>query len=296
MVPLSAATATATATVAALDKWVTLRAAHRPLPHPRTGVLTDFLFTQRGRRLGYTRLRNGMLAATEAAGLRAPGGGVLIVTPHQLRHTWATEPANAGMSLQALMALLGHVTPQMTLRYATVASPTLRTAYDEAMGKMRRQFTLTPVGKPILPDKVGRLHSEMLKTLVAHGYCQRIHIIFTVAAASVVVTACGGTDTRAADKTQWAAVWTAQTARPQPAGESDGLVIAATALSLCVVLVTRDPGRRRQSRSRWIQPSLRSPAHMHRISPPAGERPPGRATVGTMAYYGASSPGSRFTS
>ena len=128
---------------------------------------------------------------------------MLTVTPHQLRHTWATELANAGMSLQALMALLGHVTPQMTLRYATLASPTLRTAYDEAMGKMRRQFTLTPVGKPILPDKVGWLHSEMLKTRVAHGYCQRIHIIFTVAAASVVVTACGGTDTGAADKTQW---------------------------------------------------------------------------------------------
>ena len=58
-------------------------------------------------------------------------------------------------------------------RYATPASPTLRTAYDDAMGKMRRQFTLTPVGKPILPDKVGWLHSEMLKTRVAHGYCAR---------------------------------------------------------------------------------------------------------------------------
>jgi len=64
---------------------------------------------------------------------------------------------------------LGHATPQMTLRYASVASPTLRTAYDEAMGKMRRQFTLTPVGKPILPDKVGWLHSEMLKTRVVHA-------------------------------------------------------------------------------------------------------------------------------
>ena len=35
---------------------------------------------------------------------------------------------------------------------------------------MRRQFTLTPADKPILPDKVGWLHSEMLKTHVAHGY------------------------------------------------------------------------------------------------------------------------------
>jgi len=75
--------------------------------------------------------------------------------------------------MQALMALLGHVTPQMTIRYATLASPALRAAYDDAMGKMRRQFTLTPVGRPILPDKVSWLHSEMLKTRVGHGYCAR---------------------------------------------------------------------------------------------------------------------------
>ncbi|MDG5481954.1 tyrosine-type recombinase/integrase [Mycolicibacterium gadium] len=167
MVPLSAAI------LAALDEWAAQRGAHRPLAHPRTGAITDFLFTAHGRRLGYTRLRNGLLAASRATGLRAPDGDLLTVTPHQLRHTWATELANAGMSLQALMALLGHVTPQMTIRYATLASPTLKSAYDEAMGKMRRQLTLTPIGKPILPDKVSWLHSEMLKTRVAHGYCAR---------------------------------------------------------------------------------------------------------------------------
>jgi integrase len=166
MVPLDAATLTA------LDEWARHRGTHRPIPHPRTGTLTDFLFTAHGRRLGATRLRNGLLAATRAAGLREPDGQALV-TCHQLRHTWATGLANAGMSLQALMALLGHVTPQMTIRYATLASPTLRTAYDEAMGKMRRQFTLTPAGKPIIPDKVNWLHSEMLKTRVAHGYCSR---------------------------------------------------------------------------------------------------------------------------
>ncbi len=97
----------------------------------------------------------------------------MTVTPHQLRHTYATALANGGMSLQALMALLGHVTPEMTIRYATLASPTLRSAYDQAMGSMRRQLTLTPVGRPILPSKVAWLASEMLKTRVAHGYCSR---------------------------------------------------------------------------------------------------------------------------
>ncbi|MGV9748237.1 tyrosine-type recombinase/integrase [Rhodococcus zopfii] len=167
MVPLSATT------IAALDEWTGGRGICRPLSHPRTGALTDFLFVAHGRRLSQTRLRNGLLAAVEACGLRGAGGAPLVVTPHQLRHTWATELANAGMSLQALMALLGHVTPQMTLRYATLASPTLRDAYDQAMGKMRRRFTLTPVGKPIVPDTVSWLGSEMLKTRVAHGYCSR---------------------------------------------------------------------------------------------------------------------------
>jgi hypothetical protein len=41
------------------------------------------------------------------------------------------------------------------------------------MGKMRRQFTLTPVGKPIISAKVGWLNSELLKIRVAHGYCSR---------------------------------------------------------------------------------------------------------------------------
>ncbi len=167
MVPLDAPT------LSALDEWTASRGAHRPLPHPRTGQPADFLFTTRGRRLGYTRLRNGLLTAAENAGLHGPGGSVLVVTPHQLRHTYATSLANAGMSLQALMALLGHVTPEMTLRYATLASPTLRAAYDESIGKLRRQLTLTPVGRPIVPDKVSWLSSEMLKTRLAHGYCSR---------------------------------------------------------------------------------------------------------------------------
>ena len=133
---------------------------------PRTRVLTHFLFTQHGRRLGYTRLRNGLLAAAEAAGLRAPDGGVLRVTPHQLRHTWATELANAWMSLQALMALLGHAILQMTLRYATLASPTLRTAYD-AKRWARQCAASSPSPRwQAHPARQGRrLHSEMLKTL-----------------------------------------------------------------------------------------------------------------------------------
>ena len=82
---------------------------------------------------------------------------------------------NSGMSLQALMALLGHVSTEMTLRYAALAAPAVRTAYEEAMSKARTRLTLAiaPVGQPIIPGRIEWLRAEMLKTRVAHGYCSR---------------------------------------------------------------------------------------------------------------------------
>lgn len=160
-------------TIAALDSWATQRGAQRPHPHPRTGVPTDFLFTERGQRVKAWRVRKGLRQASLAAGLTGPDGQAFNPKPHQLRHTYATELANAGMSLQALMAVLGHMTPEMTLRYATLASPVLRAAYDQAMGSVRKLIPVAPAGRPIVPAKVDWVASEFLKTRVAHGYCSR---------------------------------------------------------------------------------------------------------------------------
>ncbi|MGH2652300.1 MAG: tyrosine-type recombinase/integrase, partial [Actinomycetota bacterium] len=160
-------------TVAALDAWVDQRGVQRSHPHPRTGTPTDFLFAEHGRRLRPWRIRKGLHDAVIAARLNGHDNEPLNVTPHQLRHTYATELANAGMSLQALMAVLGHVTPEMTLRYATLASPTLRTAYDQAIGKIRKTITVSVPGRPPVPPKVDWIASEFLKTRVAHGYCSR---------------------------------------------------------------------------------------------------------------------------
>jgi integrase len=44
------------------------------------------------------------------------------IVPHQLRHTYASEMVRAGVSLPALMKLLGHTDPEMTMRYVEVAS------------------------------------------------------------------------------------------------------------------------------------------------------------------------------
>ena len=64
--------------------------------------------------LGTARIQRGLRDAVIATRLTAVDGKPLRVVAHQLRHTWATELANAGMSLQALMTLLGHRSPVRT--------------------------------------------------------------------------------------------------------------------------------------------------------------------------------------
>jgi site-specific recombinase XerD len=162
-------------TLAAFDAWMALRGPQRALTHPRHGQPADFLFVERGRRLSAFRLRHGLDQAVSDAGLIGRGGQVLRVTPHQLRHTYGTSLVNAGMSLQALMALMGHVSAEMTLRYASLASPTVRAAYEAAMTKVhaRQALFVAATGRPSAPDRVEWLRSEMLKTRVAHGYCSR---------------------------------------------------------------------------------------------------------------------------
>jgi integrase len=163
-------------TVAAIGSWIAQRGRQRALPHPRHGRPTEFLFLERGRRCTSFRLRQGLIDAVARAGLHGRAGQPLRVTPHQLRHTFGTELINGGIGLPALMALMGHVTPEMTLRYAKLASPTIRSAYQTAMDKVRagQLLPLVAVGPaPPVPDKVAWLHAEMLKTRLAHGFCAR---------------------------------------------------------------------------------------------------------------------------
>ena len=59
------------------------------------------------------------------------------VVPHQLRHTYATEMVRAGVSLPALMTLLGHVKAEMTMKYVQVAGDDLQREFHLARSQPR---------------------------------------------------------------------------------------------------------------------------------------------------------------
>ena len=62
-------------------------------------------------------LRNSFHEIAAAAGITTR------VVPHQLRHTYATEMLRAGVTLPVLMKLLGHKSPQMTMRLRRSLAP-----------------------------------------------------------------------------------------------------------------------------------------------------------------------------
>lgn len=59
----------------------------------------------------------------------AKRAGIGHVHPHQLRHTLATQAINRGMSLEAIAAMLGHRSMDMTLTYARITDRTVAEEY-----------------------------------------------------------------------------------------------------------------------------------------------------------------------
>ena len=59
------------------------------------------------------------------------------LVPHQMRHSYASEMARSGIGLPALMNLLGHASPDMTMRYVLVALTDLRREFDLARSQPR---------------------------------------------------------------------------------------------------------------------------------------------------------------
>jgi integrase len=59
------------------------------------------------------------------------------IVPHQLRHTYASEMLRCGVNLPALMKLLGHTSPEMTMVYLDIALTDLQREFDLACSHPR---------------------------------------------------------------------------------------------------------------------------------------------------------------
>lgn len=58
------------------------------------------------------------------------------VSPHRLRHTFASQMLNAGMPVTSLQRYLGHENLDTTMGYAGVSDPVLQKEYNQAIRKM----------------------------------------------------------------------------------------------------------------------------------------------------------------
>jgi site-specific recombinase XerD len=136
------------------------RTAHVPAGHPL------LLPRENGRPLDRHTVTRMINRAGAAAGLPH-------IHPHQLRHTLATQAINRGMSLEAIAALLGHRSLDMTLRYAKIASRTVADEYFAVTEKVEALYG-QPAQLPadVAGPKMTRLRREHHR-LLGNGYCTR---------------------------------------------------------------------------------------------------------------------------
>jgi integrase len=101
----------------------------RPPTAPPTGRL--LLPRPRGRYMLIRGLRAALQEAVAAAGIPAR------IVPHQFRHTYGTEMLRAGVSFAAVMKLLGHKSPHMTLEYLEITQQDLQREFHLALSHPR---------------------------------------------------------------------------------------------------------------------------------------------------------------
>jgi site-specific recombinase XerD len=105
------------------------------------------------------------------------------ISPHRLRHTWATEMLRCGMSLPTLMQLMGHKDIKMTLRYLEVIQPDMQREFYKARQNAASTHTLPslPISAAATADLPGIGRSlastrhllEMYRRQLSDGKTQR---------------------------------------------------------------------------------------------------------------------------
>lgn len=106
----------------------------------------------------------------------AKRAGIGHAHPHQLRHTLATQAINRGMRLEAIAALLGHRSMEMTLTYARIADRVVADEYESVSTQIDALYgTVAPGALPaeIETANMTKLRREAHARMLGNGLCTR---------------------------------------------------------------------------------------------------------------------------
>jgi integrase/recombinase XerC len=107
---------------------------YRLLERPKVGTTALFISLKgpaRGTRMTLPGIRSLFRHHRKSTGIK-------IANPHRFRHTFASDMVRAGISLPALMQLMGHADIQTTLRYVKITPQDVYQQYARAVAQLVR--------------------------------------------------------------------------------------------------------------------------------------------------------------
>jgi len=123
----------------------------------REAARTDHLFVQRGSALTTRCIAGRLQRWGTAVGIR--------LSPHRLRHTYATRLLNAGMPVASLQKTLGHRSLDKTVLYARIADPVVEGDYYRALTALDAKGAMT--GEGLMAESVRRQLLHLVDQLLS---------------------------------------------------------------------------------------------------------------------------------
>ena len=128
------------------------------------------------RPFNYATLRDRLARWQDDIDLRDEAGRRVRVSAHQFRHTLGTRLINQGVPQHVVQRLLGHASPQMTARYATLHDTTVRAAFDaywsQRVNVLGHRIDFDPEA-PTAEAEWTKHNLARIQASLPNGYCGR---------------------------------------------------------------------------------------------------------------------------